>query len=75
VEEIGGKHAKTKGIVRSFSGKATNADPILQRVTSKLCCVRSSSLGLVITMLKRDYRTSRTLLLLLRTARNPLLSS
>ena len=55
VEETGGKYAKTKGIVRSFSGKATIADPILQRVISKLCCVRSTSLGLVTIMLKRDY--------------------
>jgi hypothetical protein len=55
VEETGGKHAKTKDIVRSFSGKATIADPILQRVMSKLCCVRSTSLGLVTIMLKRDY--------------------
>jgi hypothetical protein len=55
VEETGGKHAKTKGIVRSFSGKATIADLIFQRAMSKLCCVRSSSLGLVTIMLKRDY--------------------
>ena len=55
IEDPGGKYAKTAGTVRSVTGKAFAADPILQGVISKLCSVRSTSLGKVTELVKGNY--------------------
>jgi hypothetical protein len=54
-EDAGGKHAKTKGRVRSAAGRAWTADPILQKAVAKLCCVRSTSQGRVTILMRQNH--------------------